>query len=1261
MRKKVYALVVICVLLAAVSVYFLVKSGSKKIVPNYDSCHNGIKDGDEAGTDCGGVCEGLFQAACVKYESIAYSPPLPSVDVCGDGFCKGSESVESCLTDCKGSCGDGFCNPRTESPFSGTPGYCSSDCREEYLLTPRIWVVEQQNPSCDDNSADSGTKDKPLCTLNAASFKARGGDSIFIRGIQAYNHTVRFLNDSQNTARITVRGYPGERGVIEMGERVGGGSDSWTFEKSFPSQDGNEGYKVWSIESGLGPFVAQNLSENTSSNYPAGLVREGQQLLSRRLNLNEFETQLTSYWDKENFEAYYMDCSNGRLYVRLLESVDPNNERFYWLRGQIQISYPNVRFVDLNLRHGLEGVFLSFPAGFEIYDSLIEETSMGIGDYGSNTTVAENNTIRRIGSKQLIVPSSNAGLTGHLVAYCPSKQSWIGGYNYNRNYLEHAIYGTTIRGTQFTNNFVEMPDIEVAVAIQRNSNYSGNIIKGGVLITSGSSEFFNNIVESYRLEALEIRGGLNKIYNNIFSGSPLWTQYPIIPIINLIPGSEFRNNIIVNTALPEFETGPCIRASGGSSFNNNIYINCFNWSVKNGEVYTDYSNFGLWKNAWTNIGNDNESFISTSGEVFADFAAGNLTHKINGAAIDRGIKIRNLSFDINKNLRPYDILGVGEDGVDERIYDIGPYEFPIVFNEEISDCGTISLEGNYKLINNLFSTGICLIINADNVAIDGNGLSINGSGAINTRGIIAQGRKNLTIKNLRVYNYSSGIYLYGTNDSKIINNSLEENLAGILLVESSNRNYIKNNKLSRNKDGIYLSFSSDNKVEENLAYSNYFTGIVSDSGGGRNNFTDNNVSYNTRGFDIYLSNSNNFINNKANFNSQYGIRLQENSNGNTLVNNILVGNLNNGIYLNSSGNLIWGGLIKDSVGSALLLLDFAKNNLFRSVEIQNTSRSYFDLKIESSGADGNVFEDIRIMNYTFGSSGSLISVRDTRYGEIKFLQRVNGSGTNFSRDIYISDNFAEVRSDLNAGLNKSANVTLYGIGNRANNLVILRNGVLCGNICYNFTALNETNVVFNVSYWTSYSISSFAPATCSDGIQNQGESGVDCGGPCAACGGGGGGGGAGGSGRGRGLPLNQICEPNWRCTNWGACDENNLKRRTCFDLNACNLSTGKPYEVEACPIPEDNSTIDLRNESAGGGAFNPIFAMLRDKTSTLGVMLAFYFLVLILLIALSLRRKSAPGETAKKVWGYAGETREEYFKNSDSNLSIGSQFGGHLR
>ena len=49
------------------------------------------------------------------------------------------------------------------------------------------------------------------------------------------------------------------------------------------------------------------------------------------------------------------------------------------------------------------------------------------------------------------------------------------------------------------------------------------------------------------------------------------------------------------------------------------------------------------------------------------------------------------------------------------------------------------------------------------------------------------------------------------------------------------------------------------------------------------------------------------------------------------------------------------------------------------------------------------------------------------------------------------------------------------------------------------------------AYYEPWEITCIA-ATCSDGIQNQGETGIDCGGSsCAACGGGGGGGGGGGS------------------------------------------------------------------------------------------------------------------------------------------------------
>ena len=83
-------------------------------------------------------------------------------------------------------------------------------------------------------------------------------------------------------------------------------------------------------------------------------------------------------------------------------------------------------------------------------------------------------------------------------------------------------------------------------------------------------------------------------------------------------------------------------------------------------------------------------------------------------------------------------------------------------------------------------------------------------------------------------------------------------------------------------------------------------------------------------------------------------------------------------------------------------------------------------------------------------------------------------------------------------------------------------------------------------------------ATCSDGIQNQGETGVDCGGPCAACstaapsapsGGGGGGGGGGRAGAGA-----FVCS-NKRLDLLEECDDGNI-----FDDDGCN----KDCKIEYC-------------------------------------------------------------------------------------------------
>jgi hypothetical protein len=75
---------------------------------------------------------------------------------------------------------------------------------------------------------------------------------------------------------------------------------------------------------------------------------------------------------------------------------------------------------------------------------------------------------------------------------------------------------------------------------------------------------------------------------------------------------------------------------------------------------------------------------------------------------------------------------------------------------------------------------------------------------------------------------------------------------------------------------------------------------------------------------------------------------------------------------------------------------------------------------------------------------------------------------------------------------------------------VYKDGVVCFISCNKISYINGT-FVFNVTGFSSYNLNE---ASCFDGLQNQNEVGVDCGGSCASCpvytssGGGGGGGGA---------------------------------------------------------------------------------------------------------------------------------------------------------
>jgi hypothetical protein len=110
--------------------------------------------------------------------------------------------------------------------------------------------------------------------------------------------------------------------------------------------------------------------------------------------------------------------------------------------------------------------------------------------------------------------------------------------------------------------------------------------------------------------------------------------------------------------------------------------------------------------------------------------------------------------------------------------------------------------------------------------------------------------------------------------------------------------------------------------------------------------------------------------------------------------------------------------------------------------------------------------------YSGPISNTYATVYDSQYGNITFLDWnvTKTDGGNLMDYIQIGNNSAYVNSSASTGLNKSANVTLIGLRTNYANPTILKDGVACGSSCYNFTSLNASTVIFNVSSWSNYSI-----------------------------------------------------------------------------------------------------------------------------------------------------------------------------------------------
>jgi len=197
---------------------------------------------------------------------------------------------------------------------------------------------------------------------------------------------------------------------------------------------------------------------------------------------------------------------------------------------------------------------------------------------------------------------------------------------------------------------------------------------------------------------------------------------------------------------------------------------------------------------------------------------------------------------------------------------------------------------------------ISIIVERNNITIDGNGHTLQGLGLADTFGLYLHNMSNVTIQNLEIINYQFGILLEDSSNNTICHNKVMYCTVGIRLVSSSNNIIFGNNITAHGYAGITLGGfigSSNNVISGNNITNNYY-GIIRYSSSNSNIISDNNITNNSYGIWLEFS-SNNSVSGNNITNNLRGLFLGWGSNDNIISGNNIENN-GDGIYLSDSSN-----------------------------------------------------------------------------------------------------------------------------------------------------------------------------------------------------------------------------------------------------------------------------------------------------------------------------------------------------------------------
>ncbi len=208
-----------------------------------------------------------------------------------------------------------------------------------------------------------------------------------------------------------------------------------------------------------------------------------------------------------------------------------------------------------------------------------------------------------------------------------------------------------------------------------------------------------------------------------------------------------------------------------------------------------------------------------------------------------------------------------------------------------------------------------IMIEKDNVTLDGDGYTLRGSDS--GYGINLTGRSCVTVKNMNITAFNYGVYLYSSSNNTVSGNNVTANNSyGVWLTYASNYNILIGNRITNSAYGV--------RIDDSSSY---------------NDMTRNSITDNIDGIGIYFASRNNISGNDISANSNIGITIDQTTN-NTLTGNNITSNTYHGVWLHfASFNTIGRNNIANN-GDGVGLFSASDNNFYHNNFTDNGEQVY---------------------------------------------------------------------------------------------------------------------------------------------------------------------------------------------------------------------------------------------------------------------------------------------------------------------------------